>query len=192
MSIADRVATYEDLLALPEHLVGELIDGELFASPRPSGRHERAAGSLYMWLRRAFDDGVDGPGGWWILIEPELHLGSDILVPDVAGWRRERLPQFPEGAHVTVSPDWVCEVISTSSTRLDRVKKLPKYARNGVQYAWIVDPVLRTLELYRHTGKVLEPVDAFTGDVTVRVEPFEAVDLDLSILWVPTPPAPQS
>ena len=192
MSIVDRVATYEDLMELPEHLVGELIDGELFASPRPSGRHERAAGALYILLRRAFDDGIDGPGGWWIMMEPELHLGSDILVPDVAGWRREHLPRFPEGAHVTVAPDWVCEVISTSSTRLDRVKKLPKYARNGVQHAWIVDPVLRTLELYRHNGKILEPVDAFTGDVTVRVEPFEAIEINLSTLWVPTPPAPQS
>jgi Uma2 family endonuclease len=191
MSIVDRIATYDDILALPENLVGELIDGELFASPRPSSRHARSEGLLYNRLSRAFDDGDGGPGGWWIVIEPELHLGSDVLVPDIAGWRRERLPVFPDVAYFDLAPDWICEVISPSTTRLDRVKKLPRYARNGVEHAWIVDPILRTLEVYRRDGNRFEPVDAYSSDALVRAEPFEALELALATLWLP-PPTPKA
>jgi Uma2 family endonuclease len=192
MFIVNRVATYEDILALPENMVGELIDGELFTTPRPSPRHARSKGSLYSRLYRAFDEGDGGPGGWWTVIEPELHLGNDVLVPDIAGWRRERLAVFPDAAYFDLAPDWICEVISPSTTRLDRVKKLPRYARNGVEHAWIVDPILRTLEVYRRDGNRFEPVDAYSGDSIVRAEPFDAVDLSLAALWIPTLPAPQS
>jgi len=184
MSKVEHAATYEDILALPEHLVGELIDGELFASPRPSGRHERAAGRIYMRLRGAFDDGDGGPGGWWIVFEPELHLGRDVLVPDIAGWRRETMPVFPDAAFFDVPPDWVCEVTSPSSTRLDRAKKLPKYARYGVGHAWIVDPVAFILEVYRRAGDVYSLIATHEGADVVRAEPFEAVELSLSALWL--------
>jgi Uma2 family endonuclease len=145
---------------------------------------------LYNRLSRAFDDGDGGPGGWWIVIEPELHLGSDVLVPDIAGWRRERLPVFPDVAYFDLAPDWICEVISPSTTRLDRVKKLPRYARNGVEHAWIVDPILRTLEVYCRDGNRFEPVDAYSSDAIIRAEPFDALELSLAALWLPQP-APQ-
>ena len=192
MSIVDRVATYEDILALPENVVGEIIDGELFVSPLPPPRHARARSTLGAWLMRYFDEGDGGPGGWWILLGPELHLGEDILVPDAVGWRRERLPVFPDIAYFDLAPDWICEVISPSTTSLDRVVKLPRYARNGVEHAWIVDPILRTLEVYRRDWNGFEPVDAFSGDAIARAEPFDALDLPLAALWIPAPSAPQS
>ena len=99
-------ATYADIEALPDHLVGEILDGELHASPRPGLRHAVAATRLTGRLSPPFDDGLGGPGGWWILIEPELHLGEDIVVPDLAGWRRERLPEIPDAPHLELAPDW--------------------------------------------------------------------------------------
>jgi Uma2 family endonuclease len=192
MSKVEHTATYEDIIALPEHLVGELIDGELFVSPRPSGRHERAAGRIYMRLRAAFDDGVGGPGGWWIVFEPELRLGDDALVPDVAGWRRETMPIFPDAASFTIAPDWICEVTSPPRTRLDRIKKLPRYAFHGVEHAWIVDPAARTLEVYQARGEVYSLIAAHEGDEVVRAAPFEAMELRLADVWLPTPPDPQS
>ncbi len=150
MEGARRRATYDDLLAVPDHLVAEIIDGELYTSPRPAPPHAVASSAILSVLFDRFHgssgSGAATPGGWWILIEPELHFGDDVLVPDVAGWRRARMPAVPDTAYFTTPPDWVCEVISPSSGRLDRVKKMPVYARAGVAHLWLVDPIARTLE----------------------------------------------
>ncbi len=192
MSVVARVATYDDILALPENVVGEIIDGELFVSPRPGPPHIRATSRLGAWLMRYFDEGDGGPGGWWIMDEPELRLGEDVLVPDIAGWRRERMPVFPETANFEITPDFVCEAVSPSSTRLDRFLKLPRYARHRVPYAWILDPLARGLEVYRLEGDRFSLIETFEGDGAVRAEPYDAVELSLLYLWLPTPPAPQS
>lgn len=183
---AKRPATYEDLLEVPDHLIAELIDGELYTSPRPASRHERVAGQLYRILGNAFDDGVGGPGGWWIVFEPELHLGGDALVPDVAGWRKERLPEFPDVIAWTIAPDWVCEVLSPGTAKLDRLLKLPKYARQGVEYAWIAEPMTRTIEVHQRIEGRMELVAVHTGDGTERIAPFDAVEIPLDRLWLPT------
>ena len=176
-------ATYEDLVGLPEHLVGEILDGELHASPRPSASHALAASTLQSDLGTTFQRGRGGPGGWWILSEPELHLGEDVAVPDLAGWRRDRLPRVPDAPFLTLVPDWVCEVVSPSTERIDRVKKLPLYAREGVRYAWLVNPKTRTLEVFRNEGTRWVLLASHADDAQVRAEPFEAVELDLLALW---------
>ena len=132
-------ATYDDLVRVPEHYVAEMFDGDLYASPRPAAPHIRAATKLAAKLDGPFD--FDGPGGWILLVEPELHFGNDVLVPDVAGWRRERLPAVPNDAYFTLAPDWVCEVVSPSTEAIDRGRKLRIYAREGVAHAWLVDPL---------------------------------------------------
>lgn len=184
-----RPATFEDLLAVPENLTGEIVDGELYTSPRPAGRHARAESALISLLFRAFDDGVGGPGGWWIVVEPELHLGKDALVPDIGGWRRERVPDFPETSGSEIAPDWICEVISPSTGRLDRLRKLPAYARHRIPYAWIVDPILRTLEVFRLEGAGWTLSSTHGLDEVVRAEPFEAIEIPLASLWLPEAPA---
>jgi Uma2 family endonuclease len=176
-------ATYEDLLAVPDHLVAEIVDGELHTSPRPAPRHADASSGMGGALRGPFDRGRGGPGGWRILDEPELHLGRDVLVPDLAGWRRERMPHIPEEAYISLAPDWVCEVLSPSTAALDRVRKLPIYAREEVSHAWLVDPIARTLEVLRlETGRWVL-AGTWAGTTLVKAEPFEAVGLDLTLLW---------
>ncbi|HEV8323086.1 MAG TPA: Uma2 family endonuclease [Myxococcota bacterium] len=186
-----RPATYEDLLAVPDELLAQIVDGELVASPRPAMGHAIASSALGMLLGGPFGlgggggGGGDAPGGWWIVDEPELHLGVDILVPDLAGWRRARMPAPPDAPYVTLAPDWVCEGLSPSTAGLDRVRKPPLYARAGVAHAWLVDPAGRTLEvLRRHESRWLV-ADAFAGDARVRAEPFDAVELHLAPLWLP-------
>lgn len=178
-----KSATYQDLIDLPENLVGEIIDGELHAQPRPAPRHARASSLLGGKLTGPYDEGSGGPGGWWILDEPELHLGPHILVPDLAGWRRERMPSLPETAYFTQAPDWVCEVLSPSTARVDRIDKLPIYAAEGVGGAWLVDPDVRTLEVFvLHDGHWrLECV--FKDAEEVCAPPFEAVRFGLGGLW---------
>jgi Uma2 family endonuclease len=182
--LALRDATYEDLLKVPDHLVAELIDGELFTSPRPATRHARAASNLLTQISMRFDDGEGGPGGWWIVVEPELHLGRQVLVPDVAGWRRENMPVYPDSTAFDVVPDWVCEVQSPSTARLDRMKKLPVYAEHRVQHVWIVDPIAKLIEVYRLESGRWVVAGHYGGDDVVRIEPFEAVELVLSKLWI--------
>ena len=179
-----RKATYSDLLKVPDHLVAQIIDGELIVSPRPAYLHGGATGDLYSELSGPFQRGRGGPGGWWLCFEPELHLADDILVPDIAGWRRERMPQWPDAPFVELAPDWICEVLSPWTGRLDRAGKLPIYGREKVRHAWLVDPVQKTLEVLR-----LEPagwllVATFAGDAAVRAEPFDAIELDLAGLWL--------
>ena len=157
---------------------GEIIDGDLFASPRPAAPHARAARGICTDLFGNFDGppGAAGnPGGWWILIEPELHLGDDVLIPDLAGWRIERMPTFPNTAAFRQPPDWVCEVISPSTGALDRGRKMRVYAHVGIPHPWIVDPLARTLEIYRLDAGHWVVVTTHGGDTTVHVEPFDVL-----------------
>jgi Uma2 family endonuclease len=178
-----RPATYDDLVAVPEHLVAEIVDGELWTSPRPAPRHARASTRLGHRLGPPFDEGQGGPGGWQILDEPELHLGEHTLVPDLAGWRLSRMPRLPETAYFALAPDWVCEVLSPSTAQLDRAKKLRVYAEHGVKHAWLVDPIARSLEVLRLQGAHWMLLDVHLGDVALRAEPFEAIELPLGTLW---------
>ena len=175
-------ATYTDLYDVPEHFVAEIFDGELYASPRPALPHSHAASVLGAKLSGPFHR--SGPGGWVILDEPELHFGNDVLVPNLAGWRRERLPTVPAAAYLTLAPDWVCEVLSPSTEPLDRGAKLRIYARENVSHAWLVDPLRQSLEvLALETGKWIE-VALHEGSARARVAPFDAIELDLGSLWI--------
>jgi Uma2 family endonuclease len=185
--LAVRPATYEDLLTVPDHLIGELIDGELYTTPRPAIPHMNVSSALGADLNIRFQRGRGGPGGWWILIEPEVHIMGHAFVPDIAGWCRERLPVLPKAATIDVAPDWLCEVRSPSTARLDRVKKLPAYATIGVQYVWIIGPVDQTLEVLRLENGRWVICGNYGGDDVVRAEPFEAVDIELSALWIDPP-----
>jgi Uma2 family endonuclease len=182
-SIAERTATYEDLRGVPDHLVAEVLNGRLVTYPRPAPSHTAVASNLGADLVNPFGRGRGGPGGWWILDEPELHLGPDILVPDVAGWRRQRMPKLPDTAWFELAPDWVCEVLSTSTSRDDRVVKMPLYAREGVGHIWLIDPDQRILEAYvLQDGRWLL-LGAHKDDEQVSLPPFEALALELSALW---------
>ena len=180
---AIREATYEDVLAAPPHLVAEILSGRLYTHPRPSPRHTRASSMLGGKLVDPFDSGMGGPGGWWILDEPEVHLGKDVVVPDLAGWRRERLPELPETAWFDQAPDWVCEVLSVSTAQVDRSLKMPLYAEQNVGHLWLIDPTLRTLESYSlRDGKWLL-LATLKEDDCVRLPPFDAVEFSLGALW---------
>jgi Uma2 family endonuclease len=181
--LAKRSATYADVLKVPDHLVAEILEGELYATPRPTVPHAVAASTLGSELGSPFQQGRGGPGGWWILDEPELHLGPDVVVPDLAGWRRTRVPQLPNTPAMTIAPDWVCEVLSPSTEALDRIPKLRVYAREGVPHVWFVNPRTQTLEVLRLESGRWVVVAAHDGDASVRVEPFDAVPLDLFRLW---------
>lgn len=186
MGRGKKPATYADIEALPEGWVGELLEDELLASPRPAVGHAHCAFVLGAELGGPFSLGSGGPGGWWFLPEPELHLGRDVLVPDLAGWRRERMPQRPSARapFVPLAPDWVCEVLSPSTARVDRHRKLPVYFREGVTHAWLIDPLARTLEVFRRDEGGWARTATHAGDVPVRAEPFEAVELGLGTLWL--------
>ena len=188
--LAKRSATYEDLLKVPDHFVAEILEGELYATPRPAMPHAVAASALGSELGGPFQQGRGGPGGWWILDEPELHLGSDVIVPDLAGWRRSRVPQVPAVAAMTIPPDWVCEILSPSTEALDRVPKLNAYARERVAHVWFINPRSQMLEVLRLEGARWTVVATHDGDVSVTVEPFDAVPLDLYRLWGRDAPAP--
>ena len=192
MALAKRYATYEDLEAVPDTKVAELIEGDLYVSPRPASPHARTASSLGSSLHGAFDGppgGADRPGGWWILFEPELHFGKNVLVPDLAGWRHERMPRIPNVAAFTLAPDWVCEVVSPSTGVLDRGRKMTVYAREGVAHLWIIDPITRTLEVYRLEDGRWIVAATHGGDDSVRAEPFDAVTLEPSRWWLEPEPA---
>ena len=176
-------ASYADLVALPRTVVGEILDGELHATPRPRLRHSRAGWRLTSSLDAPFDLGAGGPGGWLFLAEPELHLADDVVVPDLAGWRRERLPEVPDAAFLTIAPDWVCEISSPSTQRIDRGVKMDIYLREGVGHLWLLDPIERFVEVFRRLDGAWVRVGAWTGDSPARVEPFDAVEIDLAAIW---------
>lgn len=180
---AQKPATYDDLLGLPENVVGEIIAGRLVTHPRPSPKHARAYSSLGVKIGNPFDHGENGPGGWWILDEPELHLERDVLVPDLAGWKRERMPRLPETAWFELPPDWACEILSPSTARVDRAEKLPIYARHGVRYAWLVEPDLRTLEVFENREGQWVLLTVLEDDAAVSQPPFDAISFSLSSLW---------
>jgi len=180
----DRPATYDDLVALPANMVAEIVGGELHASPRPAPRHAMAEGAIGALLAPPFHFGRGGPGGWWILPEPELHLGADVLVPDYAGWRRTRMPSVPATAYFPLAPDWVCEIISPSTAALDRARKVGIYAREQVAHAWLIDPIARTLEVMRLEAGRWVIVSTHAGNETVRAEPFAEIEIALADLWV--------
>jgi Uma2 family endonuclease len=176
-------ALYSDLIAAPADKVAEIIGGDLYLSPRPSPRHSNASSVLGADLLESFQRGRNGPGGWWILDEPELHFSPDVLVPDIAGWRRERLPRLPETAWFELPPDWICEVISASTERIDREEKLPLYLRAAVDWLWLVDPTRRRLEVFRRSEANWDCIAIHSGDAVVNEPPFEAVSIELAPLW---------
>ena len=184
-------ATERDLDDLPEDVIGQIVDGELIVHPRPDPPHTEAASALTGFLFAPLRQGIGGPGGWVLLIEPKIRFGSRLLVPDLAGWRRERFvsPPTRKGPY-TVCPDWLCEVLSPSTMGFDRGTKLPIYAREGVAHVWLMDPVARTLEVLRlqQTGWLIAGI--YTGEDKIRAEPFEAVEIDLSLIWGELPPEP--
>jgi len=186
VTTARRRATYQDLMEVPEHLVAEIIDGELVTSPRPASPHALATSRIGVDIGSAFDRPPGGgvPGGWWLLDEPELHLSEDVIVPDLAAWRRERMPALPNVAAFTQAPDWVCEVVSPTTGAIDRGRKMRIYARARVPHLWIVDPLARTLEIYRLEGDRWVVASTHGGSERVRPEPFDAVELEIARWWL--------
>ena len=178
-----RRATYQDVLDAPAHRVAEVIGGTLYTHPRPAALHARASSVLLRRIGGPFDDDAGGPEGWWILFEPELHLGHEIVVPDLAAWRRRRMPHYPDTAYFTLAPDWVCEVLSESTRRVDLHDKRPIYAREGVPHLWLVDPIDRILDAFElHEGQWL-PIAGVKDDDPVSIRPFDATTFSLGDLW---------
>ena len=182
-ALARRRATYQDVLDAPPHRVAEIVDGTLHTHSRPAMPHARAKSVLGWTIGGPFDHDAGGPGGWWIIDEPELHLGEDILVPDVAGWRRERMPEYPETAYVTLAPNWVCEVLSASTRRLDLQGKRPVYAREEVRHLWFVEPTDRTLEAFELREGEWVLIAAAKDDDPISIRPFDAITFSLGDLW---------
>jgi Uma2 family endonuclease len=180
-------ATYADVIAAPPEVTAEVLDGELHLTRRPPRKGLRTASGLGAMLYMSFDAGLNGPGGWTIIDEPELHLGPepDILVPDLGGWREGRLVEAEgeDPPFITVVPDWVCEILSPGTARIDRVKKMRIYARERVPHVWLADPRERTVEVYRFADPSFTLVGTYGGDEGLAAEPFEAVTIPPSILW---------
>lgn len=189
---------WEAYLAAPDHVVAEILDGELHLFPRPSRRHGHSAMRLSKRLGPYHDPEGDEPGGWLFLPEPELHLGRrpDVVIPDLAGWRVERLPPdfLDEDAppYITLAPDWVCEVLSPSTERVDRGKKMRIYRREGIGHAWLVNPLQRFVDVFRLEQTQWTLVETYEGDGAMRAEPFERVELPLELLWSLRAPPPES
>lgn len=187
-TLAKTEATYADLEKVPPHLVAEIIHGVLETHPRPVPRHGIAANSLSDELTSPFQKGRGGPGGWIFITEPELHLGPHVLVPDLAGWKRERMPSLPKNVGITVSPDWACEILSPSTARIDREAKLPIYAAQGVGFVWLIDPASRFLDAYQNVAGKWMLVGTATGDGDVCLRPFDAITFSLNELFPLDPP----
>ena len=180
-----RRATYQDVLDAPPYKVAEVVDGTLYIFDRPAYPHVLASLRLGNTIGPPFDQGRGGPGGWWILIEPQIHLGEDIVVPDIAGWRRERMPVFPDTAYTTLAPDWVCEVLSPSTRKFDLGSKSAVYAGAGVKHMWLVDPIARSLEARELRGTKWAEIATLHDNATVSLPPFEAISFSLDDLWPP-------
>ncbi len=173
-------------MELPERLVGEIIGARLYTHPRPTGPHAVVTSSLGADVHSAYHRGRGGPGGWWILDEPELHFVRDteVAVPDIAGWRRERLPRIPRDQRFEVAPDWICEALSPNTAKHDRMIKMPLYARYGVTFLWLVDPAARSLEAFTLKDQHWTVIGQFKDQEQVSVQPFTAISLALADLWV--------
>ena len=183
---AFKRATYEDVLRAPQHVIAEVIDGVLSTQPRPASAHAQAASTLGEELGPPFKRGKGGPGGWIILDEPELHLGPepDIVVPDLAGWKRETMPVMPDAPFFTLRPDWVCEVLSPGTRRHDRHEKMPVYLREGVTHVWLIEPTDRLLEVFMLDGASYRLLATHADLDVVRAQPFDAIALELGVLWL--------
>jgi Uma2 family endonuclease len=185
---APKLATYADLLALPDEVRAEVLAGEVVASPSPSPRHSTVQRTISRFVGGPFhdDDGRGGPGGWWILVEVDVALDRhDVVRPDLAGWRRHRLPRPGATRPIEVVPDWVCEVLSPSTVARDRVTKRALYARVGVPYYWLIDPEARVLEaLALRDGSWVE-IGVYDDTATERITPFEAIELEVGRLFLP-------
>jgi Uma2 family endonuclease len=185
MQHAYKQTRYEQLEALPEGLTGEILNGQLHTQPRPTGPHALTESNLQIEIGAPFGKGRGGPGGWWILVEPEIHFITDreVAVPDLAGWRRERMPQIPEGHRFEIVPDWICEILSPSTASKDREVKMPIYAHYGVAYAWLVDPKRRSLEAFALEESEWRLLATASGTEAISVAPFDALQLGLGNLW---------
>ena len=181
--VMQKRATYQDILDLPENMIGEILNGRLETQPRPAPKHAYASSSVGIELGNPFQRGSGGPGGWWILDEPECHVQDETFVPDLAGWRKERMPKLPDTAWFDIAPDWVCEVISPSSVRRDRVTKMAIYARLQIQYLWLIDPLAQTLEAYQLHESHWLLLNSYAEEQEVSVAPFAAHTFSLSVLW---------
>lgn len=182
---AQRLATYEDLFDLPDNVIGQIIHGQLIVQPRPAPKHALANSGVLFDIGNPYHRGRGGPGGWWILYEPELHLDRHILVPDIAGWRRERMSSLPETAYFTIVPDWICEILSPGTAKLDRISKMPIYAEQGVGWLWLIDPDIRTLEVYC-LNKAHWQLEATWQDAAeVKAPPFAEIVIALNDWWAP-------
>lgn len=174
---------YQEFLNLPENMVGEIINSKLHAQPRPAPKHALATSCLGDDLIGPYYKGRGGPGGWWILFEPEIHLDDDIVVPDMAGWRKEKMPRLPDTAYFKLAPDWICEVLSPGTVRKDRVLKMPLYAKYQVRWIWLIDPIAKTLEAYQLENRYWTLIGAFAENDIVSIVPFKDISVDLSFLW---------
>jgi Uma2 family endonuclease len=181
---AKEKSAYQDLYGLPENKIGEIIGGELYATPRPSPSHSNVESGLQTIIRGAYQYGWrGGPGGWIILFEPELRMGEDIVVPDLAGWRKERLPRPPETNWIEIRPDWICEVLSPGTAKLDKNRKMPLYAEYSVPFLWLIDPSAKTLDVFTLSSQQWILVSSYAEDDKLRAVPFEAIEIDLTDLW---------
>ena len=178
-----RPATYQDILDAPPHMVAEIASGHLHLHPRPASRHARASFAMAGQLHGPYHGGPAAPGGWHFAIEPELHFGADVLVPDLSGWRRERMPTFPDAPFFELAPDWACEILSPSTRRFDLTEKRALYAANAVAHLWLVDPDARTLEAFTLRDAAWTLTAAFGDGDEVRAAPFEALGFPLGALW---------
>jgi Uma2 family endonuclease len=178
-----RPATYQDVLDAPAHLVAELASGRLHLHPRPAARHARASFRMAGRLDDPFQSGVGGPGGWHFATEPELHLGEDVLVPDLAGWRRERMPVFPDTPWIDLAPDWICEILSPGTRSFDLTEKRALYRHNGLAHLWLVDPDARTLEDFALASEGWTLLAAYQDSDDICAAPFEALTFPLNALW---------
>ena len=184
----EKRATYQDVLDAPPNMVAEVLGGALYTHPRPAVPLARASSRLGVRLGAPFDSdrgGSSGPGGWWLIDEPELHLGEDIVVPDLAGWRRENMPELPDAAYFSQAPDWACEVLSPSTRALDKGPKQAIYTREGVAHLWFVDPDTRSLAAFALRGGRYTLIGRRSGDDPVSLPPFDAIDFSLADLWPP-------
>lgn len=188
-ALPKKNATYADLAAVPPHLVAEIIHGSLETHPRPVPRHAAAHFQLGSELGGPFQKGRDGPGGWIFMTGPELHFGADVVVPDIAGWRRERMQKQPEKAYIELSPDWVCEILSPATAKLDRGPKRDIYGNAGVAHMWLLDPEERVLEAFQLTAGKWLLVGVATGSDDVRLPPFDAISFSLDVLFPFDPPS---
>jgi len=183
--IAEKRATYEDLYNIPENMTGEIIDGELIVTPRPSRKHTYAASALDKEIGPPYQLGRGGgPGGWIIIVEPEIQLGEHTMVPDLAGWKRERFPLEEDHNWISVAPDWVCEILSPGTTAVDKTVKMPIYAQHGVKHLWLIDPLAKTLDVFQLEAGRWMVAGLYAEADLVRAEPFPEVEINLTDLWL--------